>query len=390
MNNKPSMQTLELTKALLCLESVTPADAGCQKLIAKRLGKLNFAISDLHFGEVDNLWAIREGKIQKPLIVFAGHTDVVPTGPLSEWQSPPFVPSIRDGYLYGRGAADMKSSLAAMVVAVEKFVDRYPKHDGSIGFLITSDEEGEARDGTKRVIEHLTEQSCYIDYCIVGEPSSDVQLGDTVKCGRRGSLSGELIIRGKQGHVAYPHLAINPIHQAISALNKLLSQQWAAANQYFPATSLQVSNINAGTGAGNVIPGILTAAFNFRFNPEQNIEQLKAKTESIFSGYGLDYSIEWKLSGVPFITPEGRLTKAVRAAVQSACNITPQFSTSGGTSDGRFIAPTGTDVVEIGPVNATIHMIDERVYLPDLTLLENIYFNTLENLLINPSDTAPA
>ena len=384
------MQTLELTKALLCLESVTPADAGCQKLIAKRLGKLNFAISDLHFGEVDNLWAIREGKIQKPLIVFAGHTDVVPTGPLSEWQSPPFVPSIRDGYLYGRGAADMKSSLAAMVVAVEKFVARYPKHDGSIGFLITSDEEGEARDGTKRVIEHLTEQSCYIDYCIVGEPSSDVQLGDTVKCGRRGSLSGELIIRGKQGHVAYPHLAINPIHQAISALNKLLSQQWAAANQYFPATSLQVSNINAGTGAGNVIPGILTAAFNFRFNPEQNIEQLKAKTESIFSGYGLDYSIEWKLSGVPFITPEGRLTKAVRAAVQSACNITPQFSTSGGTSDGRFIAPTGTDVVEIGPVNATIHMIDERVYLPDLTLLENIYFNTLENLLINPSDTAPA
>ena len=401
MKNSSTNTTPKLTQDLLRMESVTPEDAGCQALIAHRLQRLGFDITHLRFGAVDNLWALRSGKTtetpqsntqapQSPLVVFAGHTDVVPTGPISDWLSHPFEPEIRDGFLYARGAADMKASLAAMIVATESFVDKYPGYSGSIAFLITSDEEGDALDGTQRVIEYLGEQNTRIDFCIVGEPSSNKQLGDTVRNGRRGSLSADLKIIGKQGHVAYPHLTINPIHQAMNALNELLSQNWAEADEYFPATSLQFSNINSGTGAGNVIPGTLTASFNFRFNPGQTVKQLKKITEDILSAHRLEYDIQWKAPGMPFITPPGTLTHAVETAISSACGIKTRLSTSGGTSDGRFIAPTGASVVEVGPVNATIHQIDECVKVDDLPLLVKIYFNILENLLVGQSDPGPA
>ena len=384
MSDKASNPVLELSLTLLTRQSITPDDGGCQLLLANRLEAVGFVTNHLPFGLVDNLWAIHENRDSGdgPLVVFAGHTDVVPTGPLQDWQSPPFEPEIREGYLYARGAADMKASLAAMVVAVERFLARHPNHPGKIAFLITSDEEGDARDGTRRVVEYLQAQGCHMDFCIVGEPSSQNQLGDTVRNGRRGSLNAQLTLRGKQGHVAYPHLARNPIHLAMSAFDELLSLNWAAADAYFPATSLQISNIHSGTGANNVIPGSLSASFNFRFNPGQTPEQLMHTTESFFSARGLDFEIDWNLSGIPFITPEGRLTKAVTMAIKQVCGINTLLSTSGGTSDGRFIAPTGTHVIELGPVNATIHMVNECVNVGDLALLEQVYYHSLENLLL--------
>ena len=375
---------LDLSLALLAIESITPKDGGCQLLLAKRLEASGFTTNHLRFGLVDNLWAVCENQHSGdgPLVVFAGHTDVVPTGPLEDWHSPPFEPEIREAFLYARGAADMKVSLAAMVIAAERFVARYPDHPGKIAFLITSDEEGDARDGTRRVVEYLQTQNCHMDYCIVGEPSSQNQLGDTVRNGRRGSLGAQLTLRGKQGHVAYPHLAINPIHLAMSVLEELVLREWAAADAYFPATSLQISNIHSGTGVSNVIPGSLDATFNFRFNPSQSPEQLMQITESLFSERGLDFKINWNLSGLPFITPEGHLTTAIAKAIKQACGLDTRLSTSGGTSDGRFIAPTGTHVIEVGPVNATIHMVNECVKVDDLPLLERIYYHCLENLLL--------
>jgi succinyl-diaminopimelate desuccinylase len=347
----------------------------------QRLADSGFACEPLPFGEVSNFWAERGN--EGPIIVFAGHTDVVPTGPPEEWQSPPFDPVVRDGHLYGRGAADMKGSLAAMVVACEQFVARHPHHQGRIGFLITSDEEGPAINGTVKVIEHLQQQGKHIDWCLVGEPSSSERLGDTIKNGRRGSLGAILRVQGKQGHIAYPQLADNPIHRALPALAELTQQTWDNGNAFFPPTSMQVSNINSGTGATNVIPGHADIQFNFRFSTEVTATQLKARTEAILDQHGLDYELTWVLSGEPFLTPAGELVEASLSAIEAETGLKSTLSTAGGTSDGRFIAPTGAQVLELGPINASIHQIDEHVRVADLPVLTRIYLGILERLLLS-------
>ncbi len=372
--------TLDLARALIARPSVTPEDAGCQALIAERLEPLGFRIHDLRFGEVTNLWA-RRGT-ERPLFVFAGHTDVVPPGPEEAWTSPPFEPTIRDGVLYGRGAADMKGSLAAMVTALERLLERRPDLPGSIALLLTSDEEGPAVDGTVRVVEWLTEQGERIDWCLVGEPSSHARLGDRIRIGRRGSLSGNLRVLGRQGHVAYPDLAENPIHRALPALNELVSVTWDTGNAHFPPTSFQISNLQAGTGATNVIPGHCDVAFNFRFGTESSPESLQARVTSILDRHGLRYRIDWTLSGMPFLTStRGPLVRTVQAAIRELTGIETELSTGGGTSDGRFIAPMGAEVIELGPVNATIHQIDECVRIDELERLSALYERIVEKLM---------
>jgi succinyl-diaminopimelate desuccinylase len=372
-------ETLELARQLIRRPSVTPDDAGCQKIICERLQKIGFECHALRFGEVDNLWAVRG--VSGPLVVFAGHTDVVPTGPHDNWHSAPFAAEVTDGKLIGRGAADMKSSLAAFVTAIEDFVSTNPDHAGRIAVLITSDEEGAAIDGTVRVVEWLSQQAITIDYCIVGEPSSVKILGDTVKVGRRGSLNGYMTVNGVQGHVAYPQLADNPIHRLVPALAELVAVEWDRGNEFFPPTSFQVSNLSSGTGAENVIPGEVSLKFNFRFSSELDAEQIKARVNEIFESHGLDYTIEWRLSGNPFLTQKGKLVDAVQQACRDVFDIETELSTSGGTSDGRFIAPTGAEVVELGPCNATIHQVNEQVEAETPEHLARAYRRILEILL---------
>jgi succinyl-diaminopimelate desuccinylase len=370
---------LELTRALIACPSVTPADAGCQALMTERLAASGFSIETLQFGSVTNLWA-RRGDA-RPVLCFAGHTDVVPTGPLEEWRSDPFMPVIRDGVLYGRGAADMKSGLAAMVTATEEFVAAHPDHRGSIAFLITSDEEGPSVDGTKRVVEALKARGETIDWCIVGEPSSGQSVGDTIKIGRRGSLSGRLTVHGVQGHVAYPQLAENPVHTLAPALAELTARTWDAGDAFFQPTTFQISNLNAGTGAPNVIPGELKARFNLRYSPVQTVEVLKKTVEDILARHGVRYTIEWYVSGEPFYTPPGELSQAAVDAITAVTGAAPQLSTGGGTSDGRFIAPLGAQVVELGVTNATIHKVNECVRVEEIGLLHRMYRGVLERLL---------
>jgi succinyl-diaminopimelate desuccinylase len=375
-------QTLELTRNLIARRSVTPADEGCQELIASRLAALGFRIEPLRFGSVENLWA-RRGSAA-PVFCFAGHTDVVPAGPLEEWHSDPFAPTVRDGLLYGRGAADMKSGLAAMITATEEFVRAHDDHRGSIAYLITSDEEGPSVDGTKRVVQTLAERGEQIDWCLVGEPSSEQSIGDTVKVGRRGSLSGRLTVHGVQGHVAYPKLAENPVHTLAPALAELTRRVWDEGTEHFQPTTFQVSNLNAGTGAPNVIPGELKARFNLRYSPAQTLEALKSAVEEILRRHGARYTLEWYVSGEPFHTPPGVLSRAVGDAVARVTGRQPQLSTGGGTSDGRFIRPLGAQVVELGVVNASIHKVNECVAVADLDALHRMYVNVLANLLLQP------
>ena len=372
-------QAIELTEDLLARRSVTPSDEGCQQVMAERLVAAGFALERMPFGNVENFWA-RRGR-DAPLFCFAGHTDVVPTGPLEEWRSDPFVPVVRDGMLYGRGAADMKSGLAAMVTAAEEFVSAHPGHRGSIAFLITSDEEGPAVDGTRRVVEALRERGERIDWCLVGEPSSEVSIGDTIKVGRRGSLSGRLTVHGVQGHVAYPQLAENPVHTLAPALAELTGHEWDQGTEHFQPTTFQVSNLNAGTGAPNVIPGELKARFNLRYSPAQTLENLKASVGEILRRHRVRYSLEWYASGEPFYTPPGLLSRAVGDAVAEVAGAQPKLSTGGGTSDGRFIAPLGAQVVELGVVSASIHKVNECVRVADIDALQRMYFNVLRNLL---------
>ncbi|AYN95271.1 MULTISPECIES: succinyl-diaminopimelate desuccinylase [Pseudomonas] len=372
--------TLELACELIRRPSVTPVDEGCQALMMTRLEAAGFALEPMRIENVDNFWARRGG--EGPVLCFAGHTDVVPTGPVEAWQQGPFDAQVdADGMLLGRGAADMKGSLASMIIAVERFVADHPNHRGAIAFLITSDEEGPALHGTRAVVERLRARNERLDWCIVGEPSSTTLLGDVVKNGRRGSLNGKLTIRGKQGHVAYPHLARNPIHLAAAALAELAAEQWDAGNDFFPPTTFQISNLNSGTGANNVIPGELNALFNFRFSTESTEEGLKARVEAILNKHNLDWHIDWSLSGLPFITEPGELLDAIASSIQAVTGLTTEASTSGGTSDGRFIATLGTQVVEVGPVNATIHQVNERVLASDLDLLTEVYYQTLVRLL---------
>lgn len=370
---------LSLAIELMARKSVTPDDAGCQTIMTERLAAIGFNIETLRFGEVDNFWAVRG--TEGPIFAFAGHTDVVPAGDEQHWQYPPYQPAIIDGMLRGRGAADMKGSLAAMVVACEAFVAAHPNHRGRIAFLITSDEEGVATHGTVKVIEHLEARNEKITWCLVGEPSSTAMLGDTVKNGRRGSLGAKLTINGIQGHVAYPHLARNPIHEAMPALAALTAEHWDDGNEYFQATSLQISNINSGTGATNVIPANATVIFNFRFSTQWQPTELQARTEAILDRFNLDYHIDWTLSGMPFLTEVGNLTQATTDAIATVTGTTATLSTGGGTSDGRFIAPTGAQVIELGPVNATIHKVDECVAADDISHLAKIYEHILINLL---------
>ena len=374
--------TLHLAEALIAHRSVTPEDDGCQALVAERLAAAGFTCEPLRFGDVRNLWAVRRGDRPGPTVVFAGHTDVVPTGPPAQWHSDPFVPTHRDGRLYGRGAADMKTSLAAMVVAIEEFVAAHPGHAGSIALMITSDEEGPANDGTVRLVERLRERGERLDCCIVGEPTSVNRVGDMIKNGRRGSLSGKLRVRGVQGHIAYPQLAKNPIHLAAPALAELAGIDWDRGNDYFPPTSWQMSNIHGGTGATNVIPGELVVDFNFRFSPESTPESLKSRVHAVLDRHALDYELAWTLGGEPFLTPVGALSEALTEAIRGETGITTRLSTTGGTSDGRFIAKICPQVVEFGPVNATIHKIDEHVAVQDIEPLKNIYRRTMENLLL--------
>jgi succinyl-diaminopimelate desuccinylase len=372
-------QAIELTQNLLGRRSVTPADEGCQQLMGQRLTAAGFVVEHLPYGSVHNLWA-RRGRAP-PLFCFAGHTDVVPSGPLEEWHSDPFVPVIRDGVLYGRGAADMKSGLAAMLTATEEFVAARPRHIGSIAFLITSDEEGPSVDGTRRVVQTLSERGEHIDWCLVGEPSSELSIGDTIKVGRRGSLSGRLTVHGVQGHVAYPQLAENPVHTLAPALAELTRREWDRGTEHFQPTSFQVSNLNAGTGAPNVIPGELKARFNLRYSPVQTIDKLKASVEAILQRHAVRYTLEWYVSGEPFYTAPGLLCDAVGEAVAEVTGVLPTLSTGGGTSDGRFIAPLGAQVVELGVVNASIHKVNECVRLTDIEALHRMYFNVLQKLL---------
>lgn len=371
--------TLELALDLISRPSVTPEDAGCQDLMIERLEKIGFKIERMPFGDVKNFYAKRG--TQGPNLCFAGHTDVVPTGPEAEWKVPPFKPEIVDGILYGRGAADMKGSLASMIIAVENFVAEHPNHDGQISFLITSDEEGPFVDGTTRVVDALMARQEKVDWCIVGEPSSTKTVGDIIKNGRRGSFSGDVTIYGKQGHVAYPHLAINPIHLAAPALAEFATTKWDDGNEFFPPTSFQVSNIHSGTGATNVVPGALKAQFNYRFSSELTFDDLKEKALGILDKHNLKYDIEWTYNGLPFLTKPGELVDAMVDAIQTTVNITPELSTSGGTSDGRFIAKMGTQVVELGPINATIHQINECVEAESLNQLSLIYQRILTNLM---------
>ena len=372
-------QTLELTQELIALSSITPHDKGCQARMAEILVPLGFACETIQAGEVTNLWARRGNSA--PLVVFAGHTDVVPTGPLDQWHSHPFVPTERDGKLYGRGAADMKGSLAAMLVAVDEFVAANPNHPGSIGFLITSDEEGPATEGTVVVCQQLTARGEKLDFCVVGEPTSHQRLGDTIKNGRRGSLSGKLRIKGVQGHIAYPQLAKNPIHLAAPALAELVKVEWDKGNEYYLPTSWQMSNLHSGTGASNVIPGEMHVDFNFRFSTASTPEGLQQRVHAVLDAHGLDYELHWTLHGKPFLTPKGTLSDALAAAILAETGIETELSTTGGTSDGRFIAQICPQVIEFGPINASIHKIDEHIQISDLDPLKNIYRRTLENLL---------
>ena len=371
--------TLNLTKELIARPSVTPDDKGCQQILTDQLEPLGFITEKLNFDEVENIW-LRKGT-EKPLFCFAGHTDVVPTGPVESWTSDPFTALERDGKLYGRGTADMKGSIAAFTVACSRFVSDYPNHKGSIAYLITSDEEGPAKNGTVKVIETLEARNEKIDWCLVGEPSSTSKVGDVIKNGRRGSLGCTLTIKGKQGHVAYPHLASNPIHLAALMLAELTAMQWDNGNDFFPPTTFQVSNLNSGTGATNVVPGTLEMVFNFRFSTEITPEELQQRVEDLLDKHKLDYNINWALSGMPFLTAKGELVSAAVAAIKDVTGIDAELSTSGGTSDGRFIAPTGAQVLELGPTNATIHQINECVGIDELDTLEQIYYKTLEKLL---------
>ncbi|QOZ84963.1 succinyl-diaminopimelate desuccinylase [Chromobacterium haemolyticum] len=371
--------TLELARQLIRLDSVTPRDQGCQELMIARLEAIGFRVERMRFGDVDNFWARRGG--DGPLVCFAGHTDVVPTGPLEQWDSPPFEPTVRNGLLYGRGAADMKASLAAFVTACEDFVALHPGHPGSIALLITSDEEGVAVDGSVKVVDALEARGETIDYCIVGEPTSDQALGDTIKNGRRGSLSGQLIVHGIQGHIAYPHLAKNPVHLMAPALAELAATRWDEGNAFFPPTSWQVSNIHAGTGASNIIPGHCEIRFNFRFSPESSAESLKERVCAILDRHGLGYELHWQLSGQPFLTQPGKLTDALGRAIAAVAGRQAELSTTGGTSDGRFIKRIARELVEFGPVNATIHKLNECVEVADIEPLSAIYRRTLEQLL---------
>ena len=372
-------KTLALTEKLIALSSVTPDDKGCQQHLIDILTPLGFACETIQSNDVTNLWA-RRGTTS-PVFVFAGHTDVVPTGPVEQWRSQPFIPTHRDGKLYGRGAADMKTSIAAMVVACEEFIAATPEHTGSIAFLITSDEEGPATDGTVIVCDKLKARGEQIDYCLVGEPTSSAQLGDMIKNGRRGSLSGRLTIKGVQGHIAYPHLAKNPIHEAAQALADLVEEKWDAGNEYYLPTSWQMSNINAGTGANNVIPGDMVIDFNFRFSTASTAESLQERVHAILDKHDLQYDLQWTLSGQPFLTPRGTLSDALSSAIHAETGITTELSTTGGTSDGRFIAQICPQVIEFGPPNASIHKIDEHIELRHIDPLKNIYRRTLEHLL---------
>lgn len=380
------MNALRLTEALIARASVTPTDGGCQQLLGERLAQAGFACETLECGpenfRVTNLWALRQGSRPGPVLAFAGHTDVVPTGPLEHWHSDPFVPTHRDGRLYGRGAADMKTSIACFVVAAEEFVAAHPQHGGGIALLITSDEEGPSVDGTLRLVELLQSRGQRLDACIVGEPTSVDQLGDMIKNGRRGTLSGRLSVKGIQGHIAYPQLARNPIHQAAPALAELVAMRWDEGNEFFPPTSWQMSNIHAGTGAGNVIPGELELQFNFRFSNESTPDSLKARVHELLDRHGLDYQLSWTLGGDTFLTPPGSLSQGLSRAIEAETGVTPVLSTTGGTSDGRFIARICPQVVEFGPLNASIHKIDEHVVVADIERLKNIYRRTLENLLL--------
>ena len=371
---------LDLTCELIRRASVTPDDAGCQALLADRLRAQGFAIESLRFGEVDNLWATHGAG--GPVLVFLGHTDVVPTGPVEQWSSPPFAPTVRDGKLFGRGAADMKSGVAAMTLALEAFAGAHPNHPGTVALLLTSDEEGPTnRDGVRRVVEEFRRRGQRIDWCVTGEPSSRDVLGDIVRVGRRGSLSGHLTVRGVQGHVAYPDKVRNPIHLAAPVLAELAATRWDDGNESFPPTSFQISNIHSGTGAYNVVPGSLTADFNFRFCTASSADSLRERTEAILKRHGLDFAIDWDLSGEAFLTKDGALRRAVNAAMQDVCGTTPQADTGGGTSDARFIAPLGAEVVEVGPTNASIHKIDEHVALAELELLPQLHLRIAEHLL---------
>ncbi|PSW45715.1 succinyl-diaminopimelate desuccinylase [Photobacterium leiognathi] len=370
---------IALAKDLMSRPSVTPEDAGCQDVMIARLEQLGFTIETMVFEDTTNLWA-RRGT-QAPLFVFAGHTDVVPSGPVEQWHTPPFEPTIIDGYLHGRGAADMKGSLACMIVAIERFIAENPDHNGSIALLITSDEEGPFINGTTRVVDTLEARNEKIDMCIVGEPSSTLNVGDVVKNGRRGSITGDLTVKGIQGHVAYPHLANNPVHKALPALAELAATTWDNGNEYFPPTSFQIPNIAAGTGASNVIPGEFQAQFNFRFSTELTDTEIKRRVHSVLDAHGLDYDLKWTLSGHPFLTDKGTLVEAVVAAIEEVNHQQPELLTTGGTSDGRFIARTGAQVVELGPVNATIHKVNECVKVADLEKLTDMYQKVLEKAL---------
>lgn len=379
-------RTLQLTEQLISLPSVTPEDAGCLELLADALQPMGFACERIDSGpdsfRVRNLWARRSGTgADRPVLVFAGHTDVVPTGPLEQWSSPPFMPTHRDGKLYGRGASDMKTSIAAFVVALEEFLAETPAPSFDIALLLTSDEEGPSVDGTKRVVETLAARKERIDYCVVGEPSSEKTIGDTIKVGRRGSFSGRLTVHGVQGHVAYPHLAENPVHTFAPALAELTSRVWDTGTEHFQPTTFQISNFNAGTGAPNVIPGELKARFNLRYSPIQTQERIKETVEGILKKHGVRYTIDWYVSGEPFYTAPGALSEAVGAAIEEVTGGRPKISTGGGTSDGRFIAPLGAQVVELGVVNATIHKVNESVRVEEIDKLHQIYFNVLRNLL---------
>jgi len=371
--------TLQLVHDLIARRSVTPDDGGCQSMLGARLAASGFTTETIASNGVTNAW-MRRGT-SAPVFVFAGHTDVVPTGPLEQWHSDPFTPTLRDGQLFGRGASDMKSSIAAFVVAAEEFIRARPRHPGSIALLLTSDEEGPATDGTTKVVEALRDRGEKIDYCIVGEPTSVNRLGDTIKNGRRGSLSGRLTVKGQQGHVAYPHLARNPVHMLAPALAELATTDWDRGDEFFPPTTFQVSNIHAGTGAGNVIPGACTVDFNFRFAPASTAASLQQRCEAVLRQHGVDFEIKWTLGAAPFLTPRGTLSSAISAAIEAVTGAPPELSTTGGTSDGRFIATFCPQVIEFGPPNATIHKINEQIAIADLEPLKDIYRGTLERLL---------
>ncbi len=375
--------TLELAKQLIARHSLTPADDGCLDIVSMRLAPLGFIFNKMRNGEVDNLWAKRG--TASPVVCFAGHTDVVPTGPLNKWDSDPFTPTIRDGMLYGRGAADMKGSIAAFVTAVERFVAEHPQHKGAIALLLTSDEEGVATDGTVRVVEALQARNEKLDYCIVGEPTSVSKMGDTIKNGRRGSLSGTLTVKGIQGHIAYPHLVKNPIHLVAPAIAELAATEWDKGNEYFPPTSWQISNMHGGTGATNVVPGTVEILFNFRHSTASTTDSLKARVHAILDKHGLQYDLKWEMSGKPYLTPRGDLVDAVAGAIKQVRHIDTELSTSGGTSDGRFIADICPQVIELGPLNATIHKLNECVAVADLDALSEIYRLTLVKLLVEGS-----